>query len=157
MSSFLRIIQPQDIPEILDFELRKLKETAASEMDAEIASWNARWRKESLEHYFQLGWSFLARDPSMSSPWSSEGLLIGYFMAQPMLFVSGHTQSLWVEHLQYNSLQVRDELCETAYKLSREKHFQMVYFPNVPAVSNAVKSYKATEWNPDMLCIKTTK
>lgn len=157
MSSYLRIIQSQDIPEILDFEMKKLKETSSSDMEAELASWNARWRKEALEHYFPLGWSFLARDKGLSSSWSDEGLLVGYFMAQPMLFTAGHTQSLWVEHIQYTSLQIRDELCETAYKLSREKHFQMVYFPNIPAVSNAIKPYKALEWKPDMLCVKTTK
>lgn len=157
MALFCRVIQLPDLQEILDFENKKLQELIPDEMERTLHSWNVRWRKEALEHYFSLGWSFLVRDKDKTSPYSDEGLLVGYFMAQPLLFVDGQTQSLWVEHLQYASLQARDELCELAYKLSREKHFQKVFFPNVSGINNSISSFKAEVWNPTVMHIKTTK
>lgn len=157
MSLSFKIIQPAEIVEILDFEQRKLAEQIPNEEDRAISSWNARWRKESLEHYLPMGWSFLARDPAVKSEFSDEGLLMGYFIAQPLLFLDGQTQSLWVEHLQFSSLQVRDELSDLAYRLSREKHLQKVYFPKSPATMNSTKHMRAEEWNPQVLSAKTTK
>ena len=157
MSLFCRVVQIQDLQEILDFENKKLQELIPDEMERTLHSWNVRWRKEALEHYFSLGWSFLARDQDKTSAYSEEGLLAGYFIAQPLLFLSGETQSLWVEHLQYASLQARDELCELAYKLSREKHFQKVFFPNESGINNSISAFKAEAWNPGVMHIKTTK
>lgn len=157
MSLSLRIILPAEIDEILDFENRKLAEQVPNETDRQLQSWSTRWRREALEHYLPLGWSFLARDTAQPSPYSPDGLLVGYFIAQPMLFVDGQTQSLWVEHLQYSSLQARDELCDLAYRLSREKHFQRVYFAKVPAIMNAVKQAGAEDWNPQVVFLRTTK
>ncbi|HEY8272883.1 MAG TPA: hypothetical protein VIG33_18460 [Pseudobdellovibrionaceae bacterium] len=157
MNLFCRVIQLEDLNEIIDFENKKLKELIPDEMERTLHSWNARWRKEALEHYFPLGWSFLVRDPDKTSEFSDEGLLVGYYIAQPLLFLAGQTQSLWVEHLQYASLQARDELCELAYRISREKHFQKVFFPNVSGINNSISSFKAEIWNPDVMSIKTTK
>jgi hypothetical protein len=157
MALFCRIVQLQDLDEILDFETKKLQEQIPDEMERTLASWNARWRKEALEHYLKLGWSFLARDKDKPSAFSDEGLLVGYFIAQPLLFLDGQTQSLWVEHLAYGSLQARDELCELAYKLSREKHFQKVFFPNVTGINNSISAFKAEAWNPGVMSVKTTK
>lgn len=157
MALFCRIVQLQDLDEILDFENKKLIEQVPDEMERTFQSWNARWRKEALEHYLKLGWSFLARDKDKPSEFSDEGQLVGYFMGQPLLFVGGQTQSLWVEHLQYASLQARDELCELAYKLSREKHFQKVFFPNEHGIANSISAFKAEVWNPNVMQIKTTK
>ncbi len=157
MALFLRVAQIEDLDEILDLEKRKLQETIPNESDRELASWNARWRREALEHYLPLGWSFLARDEQTKSPFSSEGLLLGYFLAQPLLFLSGQTQSLWLEHLQHTSLMARDELCELAYKIAREKHLQKVYFPNANMIANSVKQFKSELWAPNVIEIKTTK
>lgn len=157
MDLFCRVIQTQDLAEILDFETKKLQELIPDEMERTFQSWNARWRKESLEHYLPLGWSFLARNSEISSPFSDEGQLVGYFLAQPLLFLDGQTQTLWVEHLQYASLKARDELCELAYKLSREKHFQKVIFPNVSGINNSIAAFKAENWNPATMSVKTTK
>lgn len=158
MSLDFKIVMVSEIPEILDFEQRKLAEQIVSEEDRTILSWNARWRKEALEHYIPMGWSFLVRDTAMKSDFANgEGQLIGYFIAQPLLFLDGQTQSLWVEHLQYSSLQARDELTDLAFRLSREKHLQKVYFPKNPATLNATKHMRAEEWNPQVLSAKTTK
>jgi hypothetical protein len=157
MSLFLRIAVPGEIEEVLEFENRKLKESFADDAERMMQSWNSKWRKEALEHYLPMGWSFVARDSNQSSEFSNEGLLVGYFIAQPLLFFDGQTQSLWVEHLQYSTLQARDELCDLAWRLSREKHFQRVYFPNTPALSPTLKTLKAEQWSSQVLMLKTTK
>jgi hypothetical protein len=157
MSLYLRIIQKDDLDEILDFEKARLRETMADEMERELHSWNARWRKEALEHYLPMGWSFLARDKNLESQFSKEGLLAGYFLAQPLLFFEGQTQSLWIEYMNYTTLQARDELCELGYKLCREKHFQKVFFPETQGVMNAVKAFKAQSWDPHVLIVPTSK
>lgn len=157
MSLYLRAIQLADLEEILHFERTKLEETIADEMERELQSWNSRWRKESLEHFLPMGWSFLARDRSRPSSYSTEGQLVGYFLGQPLLFFEGYTQSLWIEHLQCISAESRDQLCELAYKLSREKNFQKVYFPDTESLCSALKVFNAKNWSPQVLSISTTK
>jgi hypothetical protein len=157
MSLYFRIIQIDDLSEILDYEQKKLANLVPDETERTLQSWNARWRQEALEHYFPMGWSFLARDKDIQSPNSSEGALVGYFMAQPFLFMEGQTQCLWIEHLSYSSLQARDELCDLAYRLSREKHFQRVLFPNISGIANSIANMKPEAWQPGVFSVKTTK
>ncbi|MCB0368656.1 MAG: hypothetical protein KDD45_04210 [Bdellovibrionales bacterium] len=157
MSYFCRTIQKEDVPELLSFEEKKLMETISDETDRMFAKWNSKWRQESLEHYSQLGWSFLARNQEFSSEFSDEGLLVGYFTAQPLLFLDGQTQSLWVEHISCSSLQARDQLSELAYKLAREKHFQRVFFPDISGVINSINTFKPETWNPNSYLVKTVK
>jgi hypothetical protein len=150
MNLHFKVILPEDLQEILNLENKKMNELFPDEMERMIAGWNSKFRIEALNHYIPLGWSFLARELETDS-------LMGYFIAQPLLFVDGHTQSLWVEHIQYISLQARDELCELAYKLGREKHLQRVYFPQDNGISNSVTSFKPESWQPGALAVKTTK
>lgn len=157
MGSDCRVIQPSDLQELLEYEQRKLMETVSDENERTMQAWHAPWRREALEHYLPLGWSFLSRDRDLSNPASPDGALTGYFIAQPFLFMGGQTQSLWVEHLAYSSLKARDELCELAYKLAREKHFQKVFFPNVSGIANSVAAFKAESWQAPVLSVKTTK
>ncbi len=148
MSLDFKVLQTSDVEAILDFESKKLAESIIDPTQRMIQAWHSRWRKESLEHYLSLGWSFFAKDNDQ---------IAGYFLAQPLLFFDGQTQSLWVEHLQHNSLQVRDELCELAYRIAREKHFQRVYFPNSNTIPNGIKPFSPEEWNPATSMVKTSK
>ena len=157
MSLVSRILQAPDLDSLLKFENKKLLETIPSEEERLFASWNSRWRKEALEHYLNLGWSFIAHDSDLKSEASPEGQLVGYFLAQPLVFFEAQTQSLWVEHLSYSTLTARDELCSLAYKLSREKHFQRVFFPNNSSVMNSIASLKPEIWSPSVTMVKTTK
>lgn len=157
MSLFFRIATLSDITEIQEYEKKKLHDTVSDEMEREIQSWQARWRRESLEHYLPNGWCFLVKNPALKSEISTEGQLVGYFLAQPLLFFDGQTQSLWVEHIASSSLQARDELCDLAYRLSREKHFQRVYFPNNPSTQNAIRNLKPQPWSDSAVFVKTTK
>jgi hypothetical protein len=154
---YLRIIQTADLDEIQAFEKSKLSQSQMDPMEQELFAWTACWRTESLNHYLPMGWSFLARDRQKTSQWSSEGELVGYFIAQPLLFFDGQTQSLWVEHLSYLNHQAKGDLCELAYRLSREKHFQRVYLPDHQDLRDAVQSFKPEPWDPPALYLKTTK
>ena len=157
MSLFFRIATLEDLNEIQDFETKKLAESVSDPMEREIQSWQAKWRKESLDHYLPSGWSFIARDPLLKSDYSNEGQLVAYFLAQPMLFVDGQTQSLWVEHVAFSSLQSRDEICDLAYRLSREKHFQRVYFPIMSGIQNSISHMKPQPFSQAAVYVKTTK
>jgi len=48
MALFCRIVQPQDLDEILDFENKKLAEQMPVSMERRLTSFNARKRNESL-------------------------------------------------------------------------------------------------------------
>jgi hypothetical protein len=149
MSLDLKVILSSDIPELIKYEENRLIEQGLPEEEVKIYSWSAPWRKEALEHYVPLGWSFLARD--------LDGKILGYFLAQPLLFFDRQTQSLWVEHLQATSLLARDALTDLAYRLSRDKHLQRVYFPNLPHIQNAVAGHRPEVWGPQNFFLKTTK
>lgn len=150
MSLNLRVIEPPDLEEIIEFERKRLHDSGSEEMERNFEEWNSRWRRESLEHYLKLGWSFLARNPESNE-------LLGYFIAQPLLFWENQTQSLWVEHLQFITLQARDELCEVAYRMSRDKHFQRVYFPRSPQINPALSGMKVQDWTAPVGFVNTTK
>lgn len=150
MRLICRVIQQEDLQDILDLENKKLQELYPEEAERTLAVWNSKFRVEALNHYIPLGWSFLARD-------EEDGELMGYFIAQPLLFLNGHTQSLWVEHVQHSTLQARDELCELAYKLGRDKHLQRVYFPSDNGVPNSISAFKPEAGTLDNYTVKTTK
>lgn len=150
MDLVYRVIQAEDLESLQKMEEKKLTEQYTDEMERMMAVWNSKFRIEALNHYIALGWSFLAHDKQTKE-------LQGYFIAQPLLFFDGQTQTLWVEHVQFVSETVRDGLCELAYKLGREKHLQRVYFPNEERVLPAIQSFKPLEWNHDKVMVKTTK
>lgn len=156
MNLHASVLQMSDIDEVLNFEQNKMIELYPDESERMIASWSSRARKESFEHYLPLGWSFVVRDRDQKNQ-HHDGQMLGFFIAQPLLFLDGQTQSLWVEHMQFTNLQVRDFLCELAYRLSREKHLQRVYFPQQQTIQNSVNSFGAQPWQPQTLLVKTTK
>ncbi len=153
MTLITRIMQITDLDEIIAFEKELLAKSNDDEMDREIQSWNARWRSESLAHHLPMGWSFSARNDN--------GKLLGYFIAQPLLFFDGQTQSLWVEHFQTIDDTTAHDLFELAYRLAREKHFQKVYLPaNLllsPNINKLAQAWKSLPWAPETIFLKTTK
>ena len=148
---------PSEIEEIIQFEKAKLASEIEDEMTREIESWNARWRKEALEFYLPMGWSFLIRDTSKKSEYSDEGLLLGYFIGQPLLFFDNQTQTLWIEHMCFQSKDIQDQLCDLAYRLAREKHLQKVLFSSSAQVEKSGLIIPQTKWSPDVIQVKTTK
>lgn len=145
----MQVLEHKSLQQVIDYEEQKLLQLQEDETERMFKAWHAKWRKESLEHYLPMGWSFVAKN--------DQGAIVGYFLAQPLLFIEGFTQALWVEHLQFDSVQIRDELCELAYKIAREKHLQKVYFPKESNIEDSVRRYKSENWDPKMLSVKTTR
>jgi hypothetical protein len=143
-----RIAQLADLDTLYQFAESRLKIEVPNDMERMIQIWNSRFRKESLEHYLKLGWSFIAEDESQNC--------LGYFLGQPLLFVEGHTQTLWVEDVQAQTLEISTDLVEIAYKLSRDKHFQKVILPPMAQVFLNLKNIKHQASLPTIWC-KTTK
>ena len=112
------ILQASDAAAIEKFEKARLAQSSMDPFEAEMLSWNSPWRKESLEHYLPTGWCF--------GIWSDEThtTLTGYFLAQPLMFFDGLTQTFWIEHLNGNTEEEIQALIMVATKLAREKHFQ---------------------------------
>ena len=106
----------EHVEKILNFEKDK-SSFSDNPMKFEMHSWDQSWRKESLEHYSQLGWSFIAEE---------NGELLGYVLAQPILFFNNWTQTLWVEHLSATSDTVGHTLMDVLIRWSKSKHLQKV-------------------------------
>ena len=121
-STHYRIAQPLDLELIYQYAENQLKQNISDEMEQMIAVWNSRFRKEALEHYLKLGWSFIAEHEKKEC--------VGFFLGQPFLFFQGQTQSLWVELVQASTAEIKAELIEIAYKLARDKHIQQVLLPS---------------------------
>lgn len=143
-----RIAQSADLETIYQFAESRLKVHIPDDMERMIQIWSSRFRKESLEHYLKLGWSFIAEDPSQNC--------VGYFLGQPLLFVEGHTQTLWVEDVQAQTPEISADLIEISYKLSRDKHFQKVILSPDAQVFLDAKNIKHQPSLPTIWC-KTTK
>ncbi len=143
-----QVLSLPDIDEVYDFAAHRFALQHSDETERTFLSWAAPWRKESLEHYLKLGWSFITRE---------NGKVQGYFLAQPFLFFRSQTQTLWVEQVEGTSPEVIDTLVEVAVKVAREKHLQRVLFAEAPRLATALK-----KWNPESLentvaVVRTTK
>jgi hypothetical protein len=124
MNHDVRILQLADRDALLQYERAKLSiAPGADDIEVQMQEWHAPWRTEALEHYLPLGWSFGV---------VQNGQIKGYFMGQPQVFTRGLTQTLWIEHIQFDSKAVLQDLVEVAYKLCREKHFQKLILPRAP-------------------------
>ncbi len=146
----IHVLQESDIPQLQEFERTILEEKIPEEVERQLLSWSAKWRPESMQHYLPLGWSFVVRDLKSKK-------IRGYFLAQPLLFLDGQTQSLWVEHVQCLESSIFQVLLEVAVKTAREKHFQKVYFKNESAVKELGPIPQSRPWAADVFQVFTTK
>lgn len=143
-----RIAQLADLDTIYQFAESRLKVQIPDDMERMIKIWSSLFRKESLEHYLKLGWSFIAEN--------EEKNCVGYFLGQPLLFVEGQTQTLWVEDVQAQTAEISADLVDISYKLSRDKHFQKVILPPTTQAHLDSKNIKYQPSLPTIWC-KTTK
>ena len=144
-----RIAQLDDVEIVYEFELAKTSNDNTDEYEKMMSVWSSSFRKESLEHYFKLGWSFLDFDQDKK--------LVGFFLGQPLLFFSMQTQTLWIEHISAISAEISTELLDIAYKLAREKHFQRVLFTEETEKLNLQKEFPFKKWERTVQFLKTTK
>ena len=125
-----RILLENDRELIVAFERGRLQ--GGDPMEVEMKTWDARWRKEALEHYLPQGWSFGT---------FQAGKLVGYFLGQPYMFHRGLTQTLWIEWLSAVSNEAARELVDTAHKWARDKHLQTVLLENNQSTSFILQDF----------------
>lgn len=113
----VKLFLPDHVEAVFEFEKNRLEE-GLSDVQAEMKSWDQPWRKESLQHYSQLGWSFVLIDPSSK--------VQGYILGQPILFFNNWTQTLWVEHLSFEDSDFGYQLMDTVVRWAKTKHLQKV-------------------------------
>lgn len=144
-----RIAQLDDVERVLQFAINMNFPEDPESFENKMMVWDSSYRKESLEHYLKLGWSFVAFD--------SENKLAGFFLGQALLFVDKQTQTLWVEYVLAVNDEVKTELIDIAYRLSREKHFQRVLLPSELQNEKLTKSLPFQNWGRSTSVFKTTK
>ncbi len=144
-----QIAQTEDLENIYAYAEAQLKTEFPDDMERMIAIWESRFRKEALEHYLKLGWSFVGKN--------SENKICGFFLGQPLLFFQAQTQTLWVEYILADDLKIKSELVDIAYKLSRDKHFQQVIFPENVQNLEFEKPIQFQKIKDPMIWAKTTK
>ena len=144
-----RIAQLDDVQAVYEFEFKQKLSNIADEYEQQMAVWTSAFRKESLEHYFKLGWSFLALN--------EKNEIQGYFLGQTLLFFDHQTQTLWLEHLSAANLDISTELVDIAFRLSREKHLQRVLLSDSIQKMNLKKSFPFQTWERSIDFLKTTK
>jgi hypothetical protein len=146
-----RVLSLGDKDTIYQFEKNRLS-SELSEIERDLEVWKSRWRPEQLEHYLNLGWCFGA--------WQDQGQgeeLIGYFLAQPFLFLEGITQTLWIEHIGFKDETVRDALVDLAYRYGRDKHLQRVVFSQADQLQAPLSQLTTQGWGANTLEVKTTR
>jgi hypothetical protein len=145
-----QVLSAPDIEEVFNYASARLALSEPNEQDRMFKSWAAKWRREALEHYLKLGWSFIARDEQTKQT-------VGYFLAQPFLFFRGQTQTLWVEHVDGDTKAITDELVDVAVRVAREKHLQRVLFADASALADALKPWHPEPLESDIEVVRTTK
>jgi hypothetical protein len=144
-----RIAQLEDVEKVHQFEIKKNFGAEAESIENKIIVWDSNYRLEALQHYFNLGWSFIAED--------SQQNIVGFFMGQTVLFFDKQTQTLWIEYVSAIDNQIKTELIDIAYRLAREKHFQRVLLSTELQTQNLTKEFPFQNWERRASFLKTTK
>jgi hypothetical protein len=145
-----QVLSAPDIEEVFNYASARLALSEPNEQDRMFKSWAAKWRREALEHYLKLGWSFIARDEQTKRT-------VGFFLGQPFLFFRGQTQTLWVEHIEADNDEVKHQLVDTAVRVAREKHLQRVLFAEAGDKTDALKNWNPKRLEDEIVVVKTTK
>lgn len=148
METAFRVLVPSELDHIAEFEKNMLATLQIPEEQSLIMSWSAPWRRESLEHYANSGWSFGA--------WKGQKL-VGYFLAQPFVFFRGLTQTLWVEYLSAEDNETEFAMIDLARRYGRDKHLQSVLFNENANLKSNLQSLGGKQIGDQIYEFKTTK
>lgn len=143
-----QVLSLDDLDQVTAFAQENLARAVSDEAERTFISWDARWRRESLEHYLRLSWSFVAR---------RQGRIVGFFLAQPLRYMGGHTQTLWVEHIEAGQPEVVEALIDLAIRSARGEHLQRVLFSNAESLTAALAKWPHTALADKIVEVKTTK
>ncbi len=143
----IHIFLDEHISTVYDYELSRLPEELTP-VQIQMESWKSSWRRESLEYYSKKGWSFVA---------FQDDKLQGYVLTQPLLFFNNWTQSLWLEHLSFNSDEVGRELVKTCVGWAKTKHLQKFLVNSKIEACAWVQSHFPSFKKEDYLQLSITK
>ena len=144
-----QVLGPADFSKLKAFGEERLKLKVPDDIERQFALWKSPLRDESLRHYLQLHWCFASfRDDR----------LCGYYLAQPLLFFRGMTQSLWIEALDAESVEIGQELLKIALGVAREKYLQRVLIhPRGIFTAEVLKGFTYQIENAEMIEVKIAK
>jgi hypothetical protein len=143
-----RVLDISEIQNVAELEKKLLEALQIPADEAAILSWSAPWRQESLQHYAATGWSFGA--------WVGPQL-VGYFLAQPIVFFRGYTQTLWIEHIAAMDENIKAELVDLARRYGRDKHLQSVLFADNRDLHSVLENAGAKKIGEHLYEVHTTK
>lgn len=152
-----QVLSASDFDEVFGFAERNLQSEIPDETERTFHSWTVKWRRESLEHYLRLGWSFIVREKEEEAELGDKGRIVGFFLAQPLLFFRGHTQTLWVEHIEAIDSGAREGLIEVAVRVAREKNLQRVLFSDADPMSADLQKWSPVPLKDAIAEVRTTK
>lgn len=153
MALTFQVLSLSDLDEVFGFASRRLEQQIPDETERTFASWTVKWRREALEHYLKLGWSFIARRENPNG----EAETVGFFLGQPFLFFRGQTQTLWVEHIEAESSEVAEALIDVAARVAREKNLQRALFADSQRFQSELARWKPQPLENNIAEVKTTK
>lgn len=146
----IKSLREEDIEQILNLERAKLKAQGLDEIYAQMQEWKSLWREESLRHYLPKGWSFAIFDKQTNE-------IQSYFIAKVIPFFRSYTQVLWIEHLNATSIEQSEALFEVAYRYSREKHLQQIFFQDISWKEFSISGKTPQALNEEFYYMKTTR
>lgn len=90
------------------------------------------------------------------------GHLLGYALAQPVLFFRKQTQTVWIEYVESTTPAFSAELVDTLVRIAREKHMQRVLMDYVPqhidlGLGEVIRTRNGRMIETDILEFPTTK
>ena len=143
------VLGPDDGESLLNWEKSLQKESSDDAVEMEFEQWQALWRPESLKHYLALGWCFGYRD--------QQGKWLGYFLAQPLLFFRGMTQTLWVEHSRARNSEAGRQLVDLAIRVGKDKRMQKVVFFDPQGYDEVLSNNPNAHRQDEYWEVKTTR
>ncbi|MCB0366092.1 MAG: hypothetical protein H6624_17810 [Bdellovibrionaceae bacterium] len=143
------VLRDVDSESLIQWEREISRSGPGTIEDHTFAEWNSTWRPESMQHYLSLGWCFGFRDKQAN--W------LGYFLAQPILFFRGMTQTLWVERVQAREPAVAQSLIELAVRVAKDKRMQKVVFFGLQGYDEVLQQWPTAKNCGEFWEIKATR
>ena len=144
----MQSLRPEDLESILALEKSKALADGSDEIEASMKEWSSRWRREALEHYLPLGWSFGVFDNDK---------LQSYVIAKVIPFFRSYTQVLWIENITTKDKLDKAQLMDVLYKYSKEKHLQYVMMDENINISELNLDIPLEEISDRFFQVRTTK
>lgn len=143
------VLRETDGESLIEWERELARAGPGTAEDQRLLEWDSVWRPESMQHYLSMGWCFGYRD--------TESKWLGYFLAQPILFFRGMTQTLWVERVQATDPRVGRSLIDLAVRVGKDKRMQKVVFFGLQGYDEILQEWPSANNCGEFWEIKATR